>query len=40
MPVCAFVINTIAHDIIRTTTVLIAVARFELTPSYTDFSQN
>lgn len=33
IPLCAFVMNTIAHAMTSTTPVLIAVARLELTPS-------
>ena len=39
IPPCEFVINTIAQDIKRTTTVLNAVARFEFTPSIPIFAK-
>ena len=38
-PFCAFVRKTIPHAIITTTTVLIAVARFELTPLIPTFAK-
>ncbi len=38
MPPCAFVKNTIPHAITTTTTVLMAVARFEFTPSMPIFA--
>jgi hypothetical protein len=37
-PLWVFVKNTIPHAMITTTTVLIAVARFELTPSMPTFA--
>lgn len=39
MPDCAPVTNTMSQDIARTTAVLIAVARFEFTPSIPIFAR-